>query len=279
MSNLYKSIKEMISKKWGRLNRKSDGGIMSEDIGPILKSWKYTPNDINVRIIDGQDGRQKLQMRLDLGILQMDMDGRPDGRRPHRFDSYLSYYESKSQKKQEEPDSTEEYLLSPLDCLRLQQESIQYYHRYLALMKLGDYSRVIRDTGRNLRVFDFVYNHSDNDDIQWSFNQYRPYVTMMHTRAKASISIEKKNYKEALYIVSQAIDELNKLYDENPDKLGEDRFEVEFLEKWSEEIVGKKPLSQSEELSRALEDAVNREEYELAAKLRDDLQALKSENI
>lgn len=269
----------MISIKWGRLNRKSDGGTMSEDIGPILKSWKYTPNDINVRIVDGQDGHQKLQMRLDLGILQMELDGRPDGRRPHRFDSYLSYYESKSLKKQAESDSTEDYMLSPLDCLRLQQESIQYYHRYLALMKLGDYARVVRDTGRNLHAFDFVFKHSDSDDIQWSFNQYRPYVTMMHTRAKASISIEKKNFKEALEIVHQAIDELNKLYDENPERLGEDRFEVEFLEKWSEEIVGKKPLSKSEELAKALDEAIRREEYELAAQLRDDLLALKSEEI
>jgi protein-arginine kinase activator protein McsA len=51
------------------------------------------------------------------------------------------------------------------------------------------------------------------------------------------------------------------------------------LEKWAEEIGRKEPLSKQEELSRALEEAINREEYELAAKLRDDIVALNTEDI
>ena len=252
---------------------------MSDDIGPILQSWKYTPNDINVRIVDGVDGRQKLQMRLDLGVLQMELDGRPDGRRPHRFDSFLSYYESKFEASKQEREKGKKFKLTPLECLRLQQESIQFYHRYLALMKLGDYPRVVRDTGRNLRVFDFISKYAENDDIQWSFNQYRPYVIMMHSRAMASISMEKKNYKEALEIVEKAIANINVMYDKNEDKLGDGRFEVEFLEKWAEEISQKKPISKQEKLSKALDEAVRREEYELAAKLRDDILALKTETM
>lgn len=252
---------------------------MSDDIGPILKNWKYTPNDINVRIIDGVDGRQKLQMRLDLGILQMELDGRPDGKRPHRFDSFLSYYESKVKLAQSEGGSSKKFRLTPVDCLRLQQEAIQFYHRYLALMKLGDYPRVVRDTGRNLRVFDFVTKYADNEDIEWSFNQYRPYVVMMNSRALASISLEKNNYPEALKIIQNAIDTINKIYDENEDRLGDERFEVEFLEKWAEELAEKKPESKQEKLSKALAEAIRKEEYELAAKLRDDIRALRSEQI
>ena len=250
---------------------------MSEDIGPILKNWKYTPNDINVRIIDGVDGKQKLQMRLDLGILQMELDGRPDGRRPHKFDSYLSYYENKAQKASQSQDPNKKFVLSPLDCLRLQQEAIQFYHRYLALMKLGDFARVARDTSRNLRVFDFVKKYAESEDIIWSFDQYRPYVIMMHSRALASMSLEKSNYNEALDIVAKAIKQINDFYDEFQDRLGEERFEVEFLEQWAEEIRERKPVSRYEKLTKELERAIQREEYELAAKLRDDLNSLSQE--
>ena len=64
----------------------------SKDIVPLLKGWDYEPGTINVRKINGLDGRQKLQMRLDLGLLQMELTGRPDGAKPHGFDSLLEYY-------------------------------------------------------------------------------------------------------------------------------------------------------------------------------------------
>ena len=59
----------------------------------MLKGWDYEPGTINVRKINGLDGEPKLQMRLDLGLLQMEMTGRPDGRRPHGSESLLDYYE------------------------------------------------------------------------------------------------------------------------------------------------------------------------------------------
>jgi len=55
---------------------------MADDSGPILRKWPYSDIDMNVRLIQGEDGRQKLQLRLDLGLMQMELDGRPDGRRP-----------------------------------------------------------------------------------------------------------------------------------------------------------------------------------------------------
>src|SRR5438132_8266711 len=67
--------------------------LPSKDILPLLKGWDYEAGTINVRKINGMDGRPKLQMRLDLGLLQMEMNGRPDGRRPHGCESLLEYFE------------------------------------------------------------------------------------------------------------------------------------------------------------------------------------------
>ncbi len=240
-----------------------------DDIGPILKRWKYTTDDLNVRIIEGEDGGSKLQMRLDLGILQMELDGRPDGKRPARQESYLDYYIAKSEKS---PD--ESFILTPTECLKLQQESIQYYHRYLALMKLEDFERVARDTRRNLRVFDFVEKYSDSVEIVWTFQQYRPYVIMMYTRAVASMQINNSEFEQALVQIDEGIVDIEKFYKNYPDHATPEKFELDYLKQWAEEIQEMKPLSPVEKLNKELEKAIEREDYEHAAILRDELNLL-----
>ena len=65
---------------------------MSKDLGVLLHGWDYNPNEVTVRRIVGADGREKIQMRLDLGMLQMEVNGRPDGKRPHGAESLLEYH-------------------------------------------------------------------------------------------------------------------------------------------------------------------------------------------
>src|ERR1700733_13314533 len=66
---------------------------ISKDITPLLKGWDYEPGTINVRKVTGLDGTPKLQMRQDLGLLQMELTGRPDGARPNGCESLLEHYE------------------------------------------------------------------------------------------------------------------------------------------------------------------------------------------
>ncbi|MFA6472583.1 MAG: hypothetical protein WCU00_11125, partial [Candidatus Latescibacterota bacterium] len=129
---------------------------MSEDIKHLLDSWRYNPeDDLIVRYVRGEDRRTKIQMRIDLGVMQMELDGNPAGDRPEGLESYLEYYEI--QRRQYEKSRVDDYFsLSSEDCKKLRREAIRYYYRYLCLMKLEDYSRVVRDTQRNLRAFAFV---------------------------------------------------------------------------------------------------------------------------
>ena len=64
---------------------------MTSDIKDILDDWRYKPGDVIARQVETMDGRPVLQMRLDLGLLQMEILGRPDGEQPHGFESYFSY--------------------------------------------------------------------------------------------------------------------------------------------------------------------------------------------
>ena len=243
------------------------------DISHILDSWKYSEHDINVRLIRGTDGRPKVQMRLDLGLLQMELDGRPDGRQPRSFESYLDFFEAKA-KKNEKRTAIKPFTLSPMDCFKLQQEAIQYYHRYLALMKLRDYPRVSRDTTRNLRVFDFIEHYADNEEIVWQFQQHRPYVIMMNARARAMMELDRDHFETAMDIIRQGIADIEEYNDKWGDQVGPDFPELEFLTYWLDEINEQKPLSEEERLKKELDEAVAVEDYELAAALRDQLSEL-----
>ncbi len=61
------------------------------DLRELLQSWSYEPGRVNARRITGADDRQRLQVRIDLGVLQMEMEGRPDGQRPQDYESLLAY--------------------------------------------------------------------------------------------------------------------------------------------------------------------------------------------
>ena len=51
----------------------------NQSIDRILTDWPYDPGNVNVRIVRGDDSRDVIQMRVDMGLLQMETTGRPDG--------------------------------------------------------------------------------------------------------------------------------------------------------------------------------------------------------
>src|SRR5205085_1256141 len=71
---------------------------MDFDISPILEHWVYKPGQVVVRKFKGKDGKEKIQLRVDLGLLQMNAEGRPDGKRPFGHNSLFDYYQAKLHK-------------------------------------------------------------------------------------------------------------------------------------------------------------------------------------
>lgn len=245
---------------------------MSQDLNDLLDGWPHEPGQIKVRKITGSDGQEKVQLRLDLGLIQMEMNGRPDGQRPKGYESLLVYHQHKALKAEGGPD---EYKLSPDECGELQQEGIQYYHRYLSLFQLEDFPAVVRDTQRNLDLFEFVGEHTERDDITWAFDQFIPYVQMMNTRAKASIELENKNLEAALREIDKGREKIVGFYNEHEQpEAAEKSAELSFLDEWREELQAKRPLTKIEKMRQELDIAIQSEAYEKAAQLRDAIRAL-----
>jgi hypothetical protein len=248
---------------------------MSLDLNTVLKDWPHEPGAIKVRKIVGLDGREKLQLRIDLGVLQMEIIGRPDGQRPHGAESLLAHHQLRAAHAEGHGDS---YELTAEQCTELQQEGIQYYHRYLSLFQINDYAGVVRDTQRNLDLFDFVVSHTDREEVAWSLQQFRPYVLMMNTRAKASIFLAQGKFPEAMIEIERGRDGIVEFFQKsNFPELATKSSEITFLEEWLEEVRAKRPLSKLEVMEREMESAVAKELYERAAELRDAIRTLKTQ--
>ena len=252
---------------------------MDLDISHLLGQWDYKPGQVVVRKFKGRDGADKIQLRVDLGLLQMNAEGRPDGKRPFGHNSLFEYHQAKLYKHVEAHNGSDAgFKLDAEDCSKLQLEALQFHHRYICLLQLADYAGVIRDAERNLAVFDFVGRHAAGDELVWSFRQFQPQLMMILTRARAMQFLECNDYAAAIERVEAGLQDIREFYRlqsraETMDQSGE----LQSLEAWLAEIRQNRPLSPREKLEQALSEAVKSEDYEKAAKVRDALRNLEPE--
>ncbi len=258
---------------------KNEGKLPSKDITSVLRGWDYEPGTINVRKINGVDGHAKLQMRLDLGLLQMEMSGRPDGVRPHGCESLLDYFETLLTEHRSRNGSDDGFQLNSTQCQSLREEAVMYYHRYLSLFVLEEFPGVVRDTARNLRVLDLCGKFAADEQDQLILEQYRPYITMMHARAQASIHFKEKRYRESMRAVEKGLAQIREFFARfgQQEAYGESN-EVRVLKRFARKIRRELPVSPMDRLKRKLERAVKDEKYEEAAQIRDKMSAMQQEN-
>ena len=252
---------------------------MNFDISHILDKWEYHPGQVVVRKFMGKDGQEKIQLRVDLGLLQMNAQGRPDGKRPFGMTSLYEHHVSRlAQHKAKNEDNEQGFALSSEEIAKIQLEALQYHHRYICLLQLEDYDGVVRDTERNLQVFDFVEQYTSADELVWSLQQFRPQVLMVQTRAKATLRLGKDDFIGAISEIETGIEKIREFYQKySRTDLLEQSAEIQSLQHWLEDVTSKRPLSKREKLEMDLNEAVRREDYEKAAQVRDQLRNLKPE--
>ncbi|MCZ6632775.1 MAG: UvrB/UvrC motif-containing protein [bacterium] len=247
---------------------------MSKDIQPLLDAWPYDAGQLCVRKITGEDGSEKIQLRIEMGILQMDVTGRPDGQRPYGFES-LFYYHQHQAKKAKSKDDKKAFVLDPETCMNLQIEALQYYHRRISFLELGEYKNAREDAQRNLDLFDFVKDYAEDEEDKLAMEQYRPFVIGHRVRAEVLLELENGDYDRALEQINGGIEEIQ-TFSQEFDRLDilDENEEIIFLQEWADEIRQERPKSPSQDLKEQLKEAVALEEFERAAILRDRLQDL-----
>ncbi len=238
---------------------------MSSDqhLDHILGDWPFEPESLCVRLLKGTDGRDVIQLRVDLGILQLETQGRPDGLRPEGHDTLLDFL---LRQEVEDPDLE----VDEATCIEIDREFVQYYHRRVAWLRLQRFANAVQDADHTLALMDFCKEHSPCEEWTMQHEQHRAFVIFHRSQAAALLAIEEQKPDEAIAEINQGLH----LIEENFRDMGwEEQFDsdelVERLLHLRESL--REDFSIEKTLQERLAEAVEAEQYELAAQLRDEM--------
>ena len=240
---------------------------MKQDIDFILASWEYKAGVAQARMIQAEDGRQLVQLRIDLGLLQLESTGRPDGARPHGHDTYCEYLRDQARLARR---SEQTFHMSDEQCQEADREFVQFYHRRMCWLALRQYALAMRDADHTLSFMDFVKRHAPNDDYRQAHEQYRGFVLFQRTQAAAALEVEKNTPDRAINEIHEGLEMIRAFHasygrEEEMENDGMVRH-LRHIESTLREQY-KIDATMEEQLQKAIAD----EDYERAARLRDAL--------
>lgn len=240
---------------------------MHDDLTDILKRWPFERGPTMVRQIHAQDGRPLLQIRVGLGVLQMEMTGRPDGVRPHGATSVLDWHLNRLPT----GGSEDEAQLTHEECRDLREEAMLFHHRSVAAMSVGRFDAVLDDAAHMLRIVDLCHDCSEEEDDRHALERLRPGLIAAVARAAAELALADHDTSAAMSALDEGLRRLESLL--GPEALA-DSNEAALLQGMRDLLVPKLPSSQRAELQHRLDEALEQENYELAAILRDELRVM-----
>jgi hypothetical protein len=242
-----------------------EGNVVNQDIDSALEGWDYKPANVQARLVQARDGRQIIQMRVDLGILQMETGTRPDGQKPHGQPTYLAYLKEQARVAHK---SGHVFVMTEEQCQEADREFLQFYHRRICWLALRNYERAVTDADHSLAFMDFVKKHAPNEEYTLSHEQYRGFVVFHRTQAAAALAIEKNNPESAIDAIHHGLARIRSFYDEHEiEERFDDDVMVQQLRRIQDQIRELHKIETT--LQEQLDQAVAKEDYEVAAKIRD----------
>lgn len=270
---------------------------MRRDIDDILREWPAPPDDNNqaARLVKARDGRPVLQVRLELGVLQMEVQGRPDGSRPRGFATHLEYLRQRAGDRRAARPNDAAWRMSKEHCAEADRELVQFYHRRMAWLALQRYDEAFADVEHTLALLDFISAHGPDPGYVAHHEQFRGLVLYHRTQAAAAIALERQRPDEAVAALRDGIERLRHRQEpagesdwpggrDDPDDEDDDESQlgleglrnappdaalIEQLQSIEAEIRKTFPIRKT--LAEQLAEAVASEDYETAAKLRDQM--------
>jgi len=238
---------------------------VNRHIDYALENWEFQPGEVRARIVHGHDQRQVIQMRVDIGILQMETQGRPDGKRPHGYATYYDYLQHESRQAERHGKTFE---MTDDQCQEADREFVQYYHRRISWLALRNYAKAVADADHTLAFMDLIKKYSGNEEYTQAHEQYRGFVTFQRTQGAAALALEQHNPEAAIDQVRDGLDKLKTFFAsfDAEEQMEEDGM-VQHLRKIESSLREQHGISAT--LQEQLDKAVANEDYEEAARLRD----------
>lgn len=161
-----------------------------------------------VSVLQIEDGREVVIVQPNaFTISRIYATGRPDGMRPHGVDSYYDYFFARLQAYEEQHGTREGFQLESEEWETLFEESFHRYTRYLLFAGIKRWEDVQRDTATNLAVTNLARECAPSE-IAWRSYQYKGYMLMMYSIAKAELSLQADDTAAALQHIDTGIQQI-----------------------------------------------------------------------
>lgn len=252
---------------------------MSEnDLTGMLDEWEFDRKR-SIRIIAATDGRSLMQVRLPLGIEQYEMEGRPDRRRPYGYETVLASVEDGLKRHVVDTGSDQGFEINTDTAEELHEEGILFYNRYLLLFQIRYFDMVVRDTEHNIHLCDLLERYCPDEDSRNAVLQFRPYILRMNAAARALAIHEGLRDGDPEEVIETTISTIEDL-----EEIPSPAFQLERVRSVSylrsllrnldedDDSAGSGASDDPQaELRTELQKAIEHEDYERAARLRDQL--------
>lgn len=261
---------------------------MDHDLTQLLRGFDYEPGRLTARVIALADGREVLQIRVELGLLQMECEGRPDGK-PSVIAAQKAAGDDPAMRTESRPhsahDDSPRASLSSADyeshakltteiAAAIRLEIVQFQHRAVAFLALDDAQRAMADAQTALEGAAMLCSRAEASEREWAEGMSFS-ILVLRTRAMCAALKSVGRVRDA----GAAIDGGLALMREVAERVGiVGRFDVlgdvAALRALRDTLTPQLPPAQRSEFEARLFAAIRAENYELAAILRDELRLL-----
>lgn len=246
---------------------------MNLDLDELLADWDSSPDEPSARMVTGRDGVAYVQLRVDLGVLQMRCVARPDGRR-YRRSTALEYVGQRCRARRPLCDD---------DWHELERELQQYNMRRIAFTSLADaamnadderaarsyYRRSLKDVNRCLQALVLCEHHESG--AANAPGSLFPTLLFNRARIRARIRTIDRDYEKAIREVDQGVETLVDLFERAG--FGEEQIEqdpgVSYLRQLGRLIRTQGGVAKT--LREQLQEAIDNDDFERAAELHEAL--------
>jgi len=230
---------------------------MSLDLDHLLRDFPFEPGRVNARLIRVGPTREVLQVRVELGLLQLECAGRPDGG-PSVLEAL----------------GRSAGALDATETASLRLELVQYQQRAVAFLAVGEPARALADADLVLAGTELMLVRGLSSERDWAEGA-RFSVLVLRTRCAAAAMVSRGRQREAGGAIDAGLSRLREAAErigigDGFDALGD----VIALRALRDTLVPQLPPAQRAELESRLRAAIMAENYELAAILRDELRML-----
>ncbi len=237
----------------------------NDDIGPILAGWEFSAHGPQLRFLAGIGGVKRIQIRLEAGLLQFELTGRPDGTRPEGYESWFDYW-------QEQPGP-----LSTEGVAALLAEVALFHQRAVALMLLEDFAASLSDCARNSIALAAINQRGGAHAERLQGEPMHVALVLLRARCEASMCMRTRDTQGALAAIDRGLASLQRCNPGSSEFLaghGTDSPASAILRGMRDALVPKLPSSQRVDLETRLRRALRLENYELAVILRNELRQI-----